>query len=370
MKILQIGKTYPVIGGVDKVIFELSAGLSQNKINCDILCASIDKKDYTIKQNNYSIIYATGSFAFIASTWISPRMIFKLRKIISNYDIIHIHHPDPMAALAFILAKTKGKKIVLHWHSDIIKQKFLLKLYRPIQKYLIKRSNRIIATSPTYAKGSKDINTHLDKTTIIPIGVQINYEENDRLRAKIREQFKGKKIIYSLGRLCYYKGFEYLVSAAKYLDDNYVVLIGGSGELKEKLMQQIKESGLENKVFLLGRIEDADMSAYYSECTLFCLPSIEKTEAFGIVQIEAMSYGKPIVTTKIPDSGVSWVNKDGYSGINVEPKNEIQLSQAIKDICENEETLLKFSENAKRRFNDEFTSEKMIERVVDVYNNL
>ena len=371
MKILQIGKTYPLIGGVDKVIFELSLGFSRNQIRCDVLCASIDRKTHTIHQNAFSTIYAISSLGSIASTWISPGMILKLRKIIQNYDIIHIHHPDPMAALALLLCSNiKEKKIVLHWHSDIVKQKLLLKLYFPLQNWLLKRADKIIATSPIYAENSIYLKPHLKKVEIIPIGVEVNHDLDITLETKIKSNFAGKKIIYSLGRLCYYKGFEYLIDAAKYLDDSYVVLIGGGGPLKKDLALKISQSDLQNKVFLLGRIDDKDMATYFATSTIFCLPSIEKSEAFGIVQIEAMSFGKPIIATNIPESGVSWVNKHGDSGLNVEPKDAIGLAQAIMDICENEESLNKYSANSLKRFSDEFTVDRMTTKVLGLYKEL
>jgi len=370
MNILQIGKTYPLIGGVDKVIFELSKGISQRHIQCDVLCASVDKVNHEVVNNEYSTYFVTKSFSKIAATWISPQMVFKLRNIIDKYDIIHIHHPDPMAAMALFCSNTKGKKIVLHWHSDIVKQKLLLKFYIPLQNWLIKRADKIIATSSIYANGSIYINKYIDKIYIIPIGVEVNYEVFPDFKKQIINKYRGKKIIYSLGRLCYYKGFEFLIDSAKYLDNSYVILIGGTGPLKKKLSVQINESNLANKVKLLGKIEDNEMGAYFSECTLFCLPSIEKSEAFGIVLIEAMSFGKPIIATKIIDSGVSWVNKHGYSGLNVEPKNSKNLANAIKKICENDVVLNQFSLNAHQRYEDEFTSVNMINRVLDLYNSL
>ena len=369
MKILQLGKTYPLIGGVDKVIFELSKGISQREIQCDVLCASIDNKNHEVVSNKYSTFFVTKSFRKIAATWISPQMIFKLRGIVHNYDIIHIHHPDPMAALALLFSNTKGKKIVLHWHSDIVKQKLLLKFYNPLQNWMIRRADNIIATSSIYAQGSRYINKYVDKTIIIPIGVEVNYGVLSGLKKQINNKYVGKKIIYSLGRLCYYKGFEYLIDSAKYLDESYVILIGGTGPLVNKLSEKIEHANIGHKVKLLGKIADNEMGTYFSECTLFCFPSIEKSEAFGIVQIEAMSFGKPIIATTIKDSGVSWVNKHGYSGLNVEPRNSQELANAIKNICENDVVLNQYSLNARQRFEDEFTSDKMIDRILKLYDS-
>jgi len=370
MKILQIGKTYPIIGGVDKVIFEISEGISRKKIQCDVLCSNIKKEDLVINNNLFSTFFVSKSYGKIAATWISPNMILKLIRIINKYDIIHIHHPDPMATIALFLANSKKQKIVLHWHSDIVKQKNLLKFYMPLQNWILRKADIIIATTNEYAIGSDHLKNYTNKIKVVPIGVNVDFSTNSNLINDIKLLYKNKKIIYSLGRLCYYKGFEYLIDAAKYLDDSYIILIGGTGPLKENLSKQIIESNLSSKVVLLGRIEDDDMSAYYSQCKVFCLPSVEKSEAFGIVQIEAMYYNKPIVATKIPNSGVSWVNKDSFSGINVNPKDSIGIANAIKSICENEDNYVQYSLNSRIRFENEFTSDKMIDRILKLYESL
>lgn len=296
---------------------------------------------------------------------ISPSMILKLRKVCRNYDIIHVHHPDPMACLALFCSGYEGR-VILHWHSDIQKQKALLRLYKPLQSWLIKRADRIVGTTPIYLKESPFLKGVQCKTVCLPIGVdpvKRDYEREDI----IRNRYKGKKIVFSLGRLVHYKGFRYLVEAAKYLGEEYVVLIGGTGALKNELQEQIKSEGLTDKVELLGRVSDEDLPGYYGACSVFCLSSVQKTEAFGIVQIEAMSCGKPVVATKIPQSGVAWVNADGESGINVMPEDARGLAEAIMKITSDENVYTEYSENAGKRFLEYFTRERMIEKCLKIY---
>jgi glycosyltransferase involved in cell wall biosynthesis len=150
----------------------------------------------------------------------------------------------------------------------------------------------------------------------------------------------------------------------------YDVIIVGSGPLKEELNNLIKFHSLENKVILLGRIEDSELGSYYEACDLYCLPSIVKSEAFGIVQIEAMSFGKPIVATKINGSGVDWVNKDDVSGINVEPKDPEALAEAFRRIFNNKDDYERYSINAKKRFNSLFKRKKMNDRLIQLYKEL
>lgn len=369
MKILQLGKFYPIRGGVEKVMYDLMTGLSAMGIRCDMLCAACEKEEVGEKQlNERAKLMCMRSLAKVKATMMSPAMIFKMRRIRKDYDIVHVHHPDPMACLALWLSGYKGK-VALHWHSDIIKQKKLLKLYKPLQSWLINRADVIIGTSPVYLKASPWLKDVQDKTVCLPIGV-VPLDVDFEGAAALREEYKGKKIIFSLGRLVPYKGYKYLIDSAKYLDDDYVILIGGGGPLKTPLREQIANSDLGDKVKLLGFLTDAQVSAYFGACDLFCMSSVYATEAFGIVQIEAMSAGKPVVATKIPGSGVSWVNAHKESGINVEPKDSEALAKAFKRILDSEDTYNAYSEQASQRYWTMFTKTKMIEKCIEIYKNL
>lgn len=366
--ILQLGKFYPIKGGVEKVAYDLMTGLSTNEIHCDMLCATVAGKGKTIRLNPYAQLMECHSWGKAAATMIAPSMITTLRKVCPSYDIVHVHHPDPMAALALALSGYKGK-VVLHWHSDIQKQKYLLRLYRPLQDWLLRRADLIVGTSPVYLDESPFLKKVQQKTVCLPIGVPPILPEPEAVD-KLRKQYGEKKIVFSLGRLVAYKGFTHLVEAARFLKDDYVILIGGTGALKQALSQQIKRLGLENKVVLLGRIPENELPTYFGACKVFCLPSVQKTEAFGIVQIEAMSCGKPVVATRIPQSGVPWVNKHGVSGLNVMPGNAGELARAIQDIADNESVYDKYSMAAKNRYWDIFTNEHMIDKCKRIYNNL
>lgn len=367
MKILQLGKFYPIIGGVEKVMYELTQGLSVHNIQCDMLCTSMEGNKSILLNSNNKILCCASRVKF-ASTTFSYSLIHQLRAICNNYDIIHIHHPDPMAALALFLSGYKGE-VVLHWHSDILKQKKLLRFYKPLQTWLIKRASVIVGTSPVYVKKSPFLKNAQQKTTYIPIGINpINPNQTEV--DKVKEQYPNKKIIFSIGRLVEYKGYKHLINSAKYLPDDYLILIAGDGSLKNDLKNQIEENKLENKVKLLGYISNSDKHSLYGACKLFCMSSIYKTEAFGIVQLEAMSCKRPIVATTIPDSGVSWVNSHGVSGFNVTPNSPKELAKAFTAICEDEVLYETLSNQALARFNMHFQKEEMIIKFIELYKHL
>ena len=369
MKILQIGKFYPIRGGVEKVMFDLTVGLSEQHIQCDMLCASTENHPAeTIQLNNFGRVIIVPTKIKAAATMLAPSMITKLRKIAKNYDIIHIHHPDPMAALALFLSGYKGK-VVLHWHSDIVKQKRLLQLYRPLQNWLIKRADKIVGTSPVYVQESPFLNHVKNKIGYIPIGITPIVSIPDKV-AKIRQRYPNKKIILSQGRLVEYKGYQYLIKAMAQLSDDYHLIIGGKGPLHDDLSILITTLKLQHKVSLIGYVSDDDLPNYFAACDVFCLSSVLKTEAFAIVQLEAMSCHKPLISTEIPGSGVSWVNQHEESGLTIPITDDQAIAAAVNRLFNEEGLYDKLAAGSKKRFESNFTRTIMVDKCLQLYHTI
>ena len=366
MKVLQLGKFYPIRGGVEKVMWDLTSGLSARGIDCDMLCAELEK-DEIIHLNEHGRVICVKAWMKKAATMIAPKMVSWLRKHKDEYDIIHVHHPDPMACLALRLSGYKGR-VILHWHSDILKQKTLLKFYAPLQRWLIRRADTIIGTTPVYLKESPYLQEVQDKTVAVPIGIKPVTFDEEMVR-QWKQRYVGKKLVVSIGRLVPYKGYTYLIQACQHLGDDYQVLVVGDGPLMDNLLAEVQEYGVQDRIHFLGYVEDDEMHALLAACDLFVMSSVMKTEAFGIVQIEAMSLGKPVIATKIPESGVSWVNADGVSGLNVPIRNPRALADAILSICTDTKLHSQFSEGARNRFHENFTLEGMIDRTIKIYTD-
>ena len=293
-------------------------------------------------------------------------MIGWVRRHAAEYDIIHVHHPDPMAALALRLSGYKGK-VVLHWHSDIVSQRFFLSLYKPLQTWLIRRADRILGTTPVYIASSPYLKEVQEKCGYVPFGIAPIPYDTAHAEA-IRTRHSGKTLLFSLGRLVPYKGFSYLIEAMSLLPERFHLIMGGKGPLKEALEAQIREKDLQHRVNLLtGYIPDETVYALFGAADIFVLPSVMKTEAFGIVQIEAMSCGTPVVATRIPESGVSWVNEDGVSGRNAAPEDARSLADAILAVEAQKEN---YAEGAARRFRECFSKEIIINKIISEYENL
>ncbi|MBR1783320.1 MAG: glycosyltransferase [Bacteroidales bacterium] len=378
MRILQLGKFYPIRGGVEKVMRDLTEGISERGVRCDMLCAKlpsapIDAKDtgktrheagtLILQLNASGRIICVPALCKVAGTMISPAMIRYLKAHCQEYDIIHIHHPDPMAALSLCLSGYKGR-VIVHWHSDIVSQKLLLLFYKPLQNWMLRRAERIVGTTPVYVRNSPHLRHSQSKCSVVPIGIlPLPMKEADISR--IRRSFMARYHILSVGRLVPYKGYQYLIEAMGYLPESFELQIVGEGPLRGRLEKLIRENHLEHRVSLPGYLPEGDeFNALFGACDLFVLPSVIKTEAFGIVQIEAMSCGKPVVATSIPGSGVSWVNEDGVSGMNVPPRNAKMLATAIQGVLDNQE---KYSDGARRLFEARYTLGEMIKNVLKIY---
>lgn len=371
LRVLQLTKFYsPHLGGIESVTYEITEGLNQKGIVCDVLCAN-DKACTSVELFNGKYkVFRAGKLGTLFSTSLSFPLLFIFNKIKRNYDIIHVHFPDPLTVLAIFLFRPKAK-IVVHWHSDIIKQRIGLFFFLPLQNWVLRRAKKIIGTSPKYIQESPYLSHFHSKCIPVPIGISLDKLKVDcTLVDDIRAKYNGKFIVFSLGRMVYYKGFEYLIEAAKYLSDDYIILIGGEGHLKSQHQYLIRHHQLEKKVVLLGSIPESDLASYYKACDVFCLPSIMHSEAFGVALIEAMSFGKPIITTNIAFSGVSWVNKNNVSGYNVPVRDGEAIADKIKKLKMDSALYAKMSDGARDRFLQKFTSEKMVEQIYNLYTKI
>jgi glycosyltransferase involved in cell wall biosynthesis len=367
---LQLTKFYPPFnGGIETTVRDISTGLTQRGWFVDVLCSNDQLR--TVHEPGTIGVTRVASLAQIASTSISPMLVPLLARCQAEHDVIHVHLPNPMANLALWLTRPSAK-IVLHWHSDIIKQKRLLKLYEPLQSWLLNRSDAILATSSHYASSSPWLRMHMNKVHIAPSCIEdplvVTTVAHRKAKTElIREAWPNKRIVFALGRMTYYKGFDVLIEATHLLPDDVVVLIGGAGELLEPLRQQVRNAGLTHKIQFLGRVSEEDLAGYFCAADLFCLPSVARSEAFGLVMVEAMGYAKPVVATDIEGSGVPWVNLDGESGLNAKPGDAPSLANRILCILDDPALASRLGSGARLRFESLFTFDRMIDVVETTY---
>jgi rhamnosyl/mannosyltransferase len=370
-RVLQISKFFPpVMGGIETVALEIAEGLHRAGTVADVLCSHQVAK--TVDEQTafgYTVVRAA-SLGRVLSTSMAPSMVTALRRLHAHRDIVHLHMPDPMAALA-VLAIRPPSRLVVHWHSDVIRQRIAMHAYRHLQDWVLRRADAIIATSDAYAESSEALRPFRHKVVTIPIGLSAErYQPAPADVAAIRAKYPGKRIVYSLGRLAYYKGFDVLVRAATSLPDNCVVLIGGAGDLHADLERQIVSHGLRHKVHLLGHVPDSLVGAYFAACDVFCMPSTVRAEAYGVAIVEALMAGKPVVATDITGSGVPWVSKHRETGLNVPVANPVALAAALCTLLADTGLRRHYGQAASARYRREFKAEIMTQRILGLYQSL
>ena len=366
MKILHLGKLCPLNeGGIELFSYDLLEYLNSKGIKADLLCFGDRSFNEQHKGFNY---FSCKTNVKLNSALLSYDFFKSFKKIVKNYDLIHIHTPNP---LADILSLTSHKRIIIHWHSDIVRQKILYNFYKPIQQKVLKKANKIICTSPQYLESSVQLKRFKKKAVIIPSGLDIKRLNSDFFidenLNRLIEKIKNRKIILSIGRLVEYKGFEYLIESGKYIQENTVILIAGGGALYNKLINKVKSLNLEKKVYILGRVEK--IQSFIKLCDVFCLPSIDRNEAFGLVLVEALKFKKPLVTTDIKGSGMNYVNKEGITGLVVPPRNPKALAEAFNRILSDEVLYNNFSKNSGERFN-EFEISNIGNAIINLYKEV
>ena len=369
ISVLQVGKyIHPEKGGIETITKTMFDHLQGEVIQNDVLCFKRKKgTQKTFYQSGF--VVRCGTFFNIASTPISIMFFSWFRKLRNQYDVVHIHHPNPLAAIALFFYPVKGK-VVVHWHSDILTHKFLYLLFAFFEQKMLQRADLILGTSPTYIQHSPHLQAFHSKCKYLHCCTdESKFTVNPARVQEIRKSYDNRKIVFSLGRFIYYKGFEYLIDAASELSNEFVVLIAGGGPLRDMYIERINSLKLFNKVFIIQDVTQEDIGNYFEACDVFCLPSCQKTEAFGIVLVEAMLFGKPIVSTNVPGSGITWVNANGITGFNVEPKNGLALAQAITTIVEDglEKT---FGENGRQRFKTKFSREEFLMKYIELIEQL
>lgn len=367
IRVLQISKLYyPWIGGVEKVVQDIAEGL-KDKVHMEVLvCKSKGKGER--KHINGVKVTKSSSLGICFGMPISITFPFLYAIKSRKADILHFHLNFPLAKILHLVMGPRRQKVVVTYHGDIVRQKkFFGFFYKLITHMFLKRANVILPTSSKLIESSPYLRPYKAKCKVVPLSIDLKKFCGPPKKVFDLGIAPNDKVVLFVGRLCPYKGVEYLIQAMR--DVEAKLLIVGEGPLREKLEKKAKFLRVDKKIKFLGKISTEKLKYCYDACDVFVLPSIENSEAFGIVQLEAMAYGKPVVNTNLP-TGVPEVSKDGETGITVAPKDSKGLAQAINRILNNKELAAKFSENAIKKVKEKFTRENMLESIYCVYTSL
>lgn len=364
LRILQVNKAYyPHVGGIESLIKQYSEELGQlDDVEVKVLvCRSERGKTQHGTVNGVDVTRA-GSMGTYFSCPLSFSFIRMFRRMAKNADVVEIHLPFPLADLALMLSGFKGR-VVLAWHSDIVKQKKLLTVLKPLITKTLRRADCIIVATKGHIDGSDWLTAYREKCRAIPYGITpedyLAIERKPVLTELCTDKNSVK--VFFTGRLVYYKGVDVLLKAFEKVK-NCELFIAGTGELEPNLKKFVTAHSMEQKVHFLGFLPDETLRQAYADCDIFVLSSVQKSEAFGIVQLEAMVYGKPVINTNLP-SGVPYVSIHGETGLTVPPSDEMALAEAISKLASDKELREKLGKNAAERLQTYFNEKNVIKEL-------
>lgn len=375
LRIVHFGKYYlPETGGIESVTASLARGASDAGHHVAVICFKKSPASGSEVIDGVQVFRAPIN-GLLASQPLGAKYVWLCLKEARTADLIHLHAPNMLGAVCCLIAG-KRPRVLVHWHSDVVGKGWLGKVFKPLQTALLKRADGIVATSSVYAEASEPLRRFQHKVSILPLGVPDTPAtaspdlDGDALPAELQSRLHGKKLVLAVGRLVPYKGFDTLIRAARNLREEAIVVIVGEGPLRKSLQAEVESAGLAQRVCLAGRLSDAALHALFTQACLYCLPSQHRAEAFGVVLLEAMSYGLPIVASDIPGSGVPWVNQHGLTGFNVPVGDTVALAQACNRILDFAPERARLSDGARRRFLAEFTEDQSVMRMLAAYQRL
>ena len=367
MRVLHIYKTSILdsVGGVEQVIHQIAKGISKAGAIVDVFSLTSKNVPRVLELDGYFSHRARQNVQ-IFSTGFSASALIRFRKLARSADLIHYHFPWPFMDILHF-SKMLKKPSVVTYHSDIVRQKKLLLIYKPLMNAFLKDVDRIVATSPNYLLTSETLNTFKNKTSVIPIGLdENNYKDSSLKTLNFWKEKFGEKFFLFVGVLRYYKGLHNLISAAVGCDYQFVIV--GSGPIEAELKEQVNKLGLTN-VHFLGFLSDDDKNALLTLSFAVLFPSNLRSEAFGVSLLEGAMYGKPMISSEI-GTGTTFININYETGLVVSPDNSNALKAAINYLWENPDEAAAMGLAAKLRFREYFTADKMVNSYMNLYSNL
>jgi glycosyltransferase involved in cell wall biosynthesis len=360
VRILELGKFYsPYRGGMETLLQIWSEGFVQRGAEVDCVVAS-DCARSTHETLNGVRVHRLASYGSLASVSLCPAYPGAARRHAA--DVWHLHSPNPLADLA-VLRGARDVPLVVSYHSDVIRQRGLMAFYRPLFLRMLRRASVIVVGTPLHIEHSPWLPAFRDKCEVVPFGLDLSRfkitPELETAAAQLRAPLTHKAAILTIGRLVEYKGIRYLIEAMR--DVDATLWIAGTGPLEAELKQLARELGVTGRVQFPGAVAEEQLPALFHACDVFVLPSVTPNEAFGLVQVEAMACGKPVVSCALK-SGVPWVNQNGVTGLVVPPADAPALAVALKRLLADDALRAQLGGAGRERAAREFDQRVMLDR--------
>jgi glycosyltransferase involved in cell wall biosynthesis len=374
VRVTFLNKYYhpPHLGGVETYVQTLAEALAARP-GLQVAAIVSNESNETVREDVGGVDVLRLARAFErASTPVAFGMPVAIRAAMSGptrSDLLHFQFPYPWGDWAWQRADSP-RPLVITYHSDIVRQRALGALYRPVMRRLLDRADRIIVASPPMITGSPFVAPHVGKCRVVPFGIRPErYEPTlERLDSASRIRARhARPIVLFVGRLIYYKGVDVLVRAMADVEADVVLV--GAGPLEGGLRELAASLGVSDRLTIVPPLDDEGLTAYLLAADVFCLPSVARSEAFGIVQLEAHVTGTPVVSTNLP-TGVPWVNVDGETGLVVPPGDPDALATALRRLLDDDALRSRLGARARERVLESFTVDTMVAGTLAVYDEV
>ena len=368
MRVLHAYKVYPpdIVGGITEVIAYIAEGMAPRHESSVLVARS---RGWGRRYTSGTIpVEALFSFGTLLSTPIAPSFPFVLARRSRQAALLALHHPFPLNDIGVSLGLLRRTALVVHWHGEIVRQRSLTGLIGPFIRRTLTRAQRIIVSHPTIVSASPFLAAHADKCAVIPYGIEIPYwAELDSVQRRWVEELRSRhpRLVIATGRLVPYKGFDVLIEALRHVDATAIIV--GEGPLRHDLLRMARQRGVAERIILAGMLSRDDLKVHLHAARLYAFPSVSAAEAFGIVQIEAMAAGLPIVNTDLP-TGVPHVARHGHEALTVPPSDPAALAAAIAQLLADRALAQRLGAAGRRRATTEYNLQSFVRRIEDVYD--
>lgn len=354
---------YPKRGGIEDHILTLARAPSASYEHV-VLTAASGPTTYRETVHGVPVIRAATLGRYYSPLCLSmPRWIRRL-----SPDLVHLHHPCPMAYTTILLAQPSIPFLVTH-HNDIVRPRTLLRLYLPLQQAVLRRARVILTGTRDYADASPHLGPFRSKCQVVPYGIPLEQftptAGTDAPARAIREAHPGPIVLF-VGRLCYYKGLDVAIDAMQ--DVRATLLVVGRGPLEQDIRRRIRSLDLAHRVILAGYVDDATLVAHFRACDLAILPSTHRSEAFGLVMLQAQACSRPVICSNLP--GLSTVNVNHKTGLLVRPGDAWALAGAINRLLHAPDLRSRMGQAGRHQVEELYTASRMVRRIEEVYDRV
>jgi glycosyltransferase involved in cell wall biosynthesis len=376
VRALHVGKLVPPpYAGIESHVDTLLRAL-QGTVDCTLIASEPGPRiRFGGAPTPYHLIRQR-SFGRVAAASVSPSLPWTVQQLVRSgpCNLLHLHTPNPLADLSGLLSPS-DLPVVMSWHSDIVRQKRLQRIYGPIQRASLRRCDRVIVATPMHYENSTQLHDVdiADRVRVVPYGIDFSRfavaGTRDDLPADLQAWIGERRVILTVGRHIYYKGFEYLIDAMGMTRPDSVLLMVGTGPLTPALQSRARALGIEGRIRMLGEVDERLLPTLFHACDVFTLPSVEPSEAFGIASAEAMSCGKPVVVCEL-GTGVNYLNRHGQTGLTVPARDVAALADALDTLLRDDSLRVDMGRFARQWVQEHFSIEAMRREMLKVYAEL